>query len=167
MVSLASLNLLKQKTRWADEELDADIKDIEEILAKNVDDLTSWDRYKNEILAHQLDWTAPHKSAKFWSENHIRFEDSNRLVLRTLKSIVENGNDYKMQAIACWDIGEFVRVHPNGKYICREENLKEPIMRTLHETEKNLDDEDCQKLAKEALGALQKLMITNWELSST
>jgi len=164
---MASLNLLKQKTRWADEELENDIKDIEDILAKNVDDLTSWDRYKNEVLAQQLDWTAPHKSAKFWHENHLRFEDNNRQVLRALKSIIENSTDYKMQAIACWDVGEFVRVHPNGKYICREENLKAPIMKMLHETEKNLDDEDCQKLAKEALGALQKLMITNWELSST
>jgi len=40
-------------------------------------------------------------------------------------------------------------------------------MRILTETEKNRDgqneDEDNQKLAKEALTALQKLMITNWE----
>jgi len=163
---MASLALLKQK-RWGDEELEGNIKHIEETLEKNVDDLTSWDKYKNEVLASQLEWSPPHKSTKFWHENHLKFEEDHYLLLRKIKEILETSRDQKVQCIACWDIGEFVRVHPNGKLISKTLDLKNPIMRILTETEKNRDgqteDEDNQKLAKEALTALQKLMITNWE----
>jgi len=81
--------------------------------------------------------------------------------------ILEGSKDPKVLCIACWDIGEFVRIHPHGKLISKNLELKSPIMRILTETERNRegqsDDEDAQKLAKEALTALQKLMITNWE----
>jgi len=161
---MSSLSLLKQK-RWGDEELEANIKHIEETLEKNVDDLTSWDKYRNEVLAGQLEWSPPHKSAKFWQENHLKFEEDNYLLLQKLKEILEGSKDPKVLCIACWDIGEFVRVHPHGKLISKTLELKSPIMRILTETDKNResDDEDGQKLAKEALTALQKLMITNWE----
>lgn len=165
---MSSLSLLKQK-RWGDEELEANIKIIEETLEKNVDDLTSWDKYKNEVLASQLEWSPPHKSAKFWQENHLKFEEDNYLLLQKLKDIIENSRDPKVQCIACWDIGEFVRVHPHGKLISKTLDLKTPIMHIITQTgdkgrddDKNMD-EDHQKLAKEALTALQKLMITNWE----
>jgi len=159
-----SLGLLKQK-RWGDEEMETDIKEIEELLEKNVADLTSWDRYKNEVLANRLDWTSPtHKSPKFWQENHLKFEEEDFYVLRTLKSILEHDDlDTQVHAIACWDIGEFVRVHPGGKRICQHLSIKEPIMKKLVIAESNPGDEDLQTLAKEALTALQKLMITNWE----
>jgi len=165
---MSSLSLLKQK-RWGDEELEGNIKLIEETLEKNVDDLTSWDRYKNEVLASQLEWSPPHKSTKFWHENHLKFEEDNYLLLQKLKEIIENSRDPKVQCIACWDIGEFVRVHPHGKLISKTLDLKTPIMLIITQTgEKGRDDdknmdEDHQKLAKEALTALQKLMITNWE----
>jgi len=165
---MSSLALLKQK-RWGDEELEANIKHIEETLEKkNVDDLTSWDKYRNEVLASQLEWSPPHKSVKFWQENHLKFEEDDYLLLRKLREILENNQDMKVLCIACWDIGEFVRVHPHGKLISKTLDLKTPVMKILTETEKNRDpgqndDEDAQKLAKEALTALQKLMITNWE----
>jgi V-type H+-transporting ATPase subunit H len=164
---MSSLALFKQK-KWGDEELEANIKHIEETLEKNVDDLTSWDKYKNEVLASQLEWSPPHKSTKFWLENHLKFEEDNYLLLQKLKEILEHTSDPKVKCIACWDIGEFVRIHPQGKLISKSLDLKTPIMRILTESEKNRDDdknvdEDTQKLAKEALTALQKLMITNWE----
>jgi len=159
---LSSLGLLKQK-RWGDEELEGDIKEIEEALEKNVDDLTSWDRYKNEVMASQLEWSPPHKSAKFWQENHLKFEEEDYNVLKLLKNILESNPDPKVKSIACWDIGEFVRVHPSGKRICQGLNLKVPIMAQLSAVENDPGNEDLQKLSKEALTALQKLMITNWE----
>jgi len=160
---MSSLSLLKQK-KWGDEELEANIKVIEETLEKKVDDLTSWDKYKNEVLASQLEWSPPHKSQKFWQENHLKFEEDNYLLLNKLKEILETSRDPKVQCIACWDIGEFVRMHPHGKLISKSLDLKNPIMNILTENrdDKN-EDEDVQKLSKEALTALQKLMITNWE----
>jgi len=78
---------------------------------------------------------------------------------------LKNSRDPKVQCISCWDIGEFVRIHPHGKLISKTLDLKTPIMRILTETEKNRDedknaDDDNQKLAKEALTALQKLKLS-------
>jgi len=160
---LQALGLLKQK-RWGDEELETDIKEIEQALEKNVDDLTSWDRYKVELESNKLEWSPPHKSNKFWQENFLKFEEEDFLCLRILKSILQDPRqDTKVLAIACWDVGEFVRVHPGGKRICQMLELKVPIMEMLKTAESKMGDEDSQKLAKEALTALQKMMITNWE----
>jgi len=162
----SSIALLKQK-RWGDEEMETDIKEIEEALEKNVDDLTTWDRYKAEIMSGHLTWSAPHKSPKFWQENSVKFEEENYLVLNELKSILNTeGLEPEIYAIACWDVGEFVRVHPSGKRICQSIDLKTPIMKKL--TTSTLESggeksEEYKKLEKEALTALQKLMITNWE----
>jgi len=41
---LQALGLLKQK-RWGDEELETDIKEIEQALEKNIEDLTLWDSF--------------------------------------------------------------------------------------------------------------------------
>jgi len=80
-----SLALLKQK-RWGDEEMENDIKEIEELLEKNVADLTSWDRYKNEVLANRLVWSPPHKSPKFWQENYLKFEEEDFFCFEDSKS---------------------------------------------------------------------------------
>jgi len=159
---LQALGLLKQK-RWGDEELETDIKEIEQALEKNVDDLTSWDRYKIELLSNKLEWSPPHKSNKFWQENFLKFEEEDFSCLKVLRDILQSRQEPKVMAIACWDVGEFVRVHPGGKRICQMLELKVPIMEMLKTAENNTGDEDCQKLAKEALTALQKMMITNWE----
>jgi len=161
---LTSLNLLKQK-RWGDEELENDIKEVEQSLEKDVDELTSWDRYKNEVLAQNLEWSPAHKSAKFWQENYMKFEEEDYLVLRNLEAMLTNSNNLQVLAIACWDIGEFVRVHPQGKRICDRLQLKVPIMKllSLGESKDGPVSEETQQVTKEALTALQKLMITNWE----
>jgi len=74
----------------------------------------------------------------------------------------------EVHAIACWDVGEFVRVHPSGKRICQGLDMKTPIMKKLTlATAAALEgpsekSEEYKKLEKEALTSLQKLMITNW-----
>jgi len=148
-----TVQLLSPK-KWGDEDIDEDLKTLEEVLSKNVDDLSSWDRYKNEVLSQKLEWTPPHKSEKFWAENYLRFEEDNCYVLKCLKEILESVDKLSL-AIACWDIGEFVRFHPGGKRVVANLEIKIPIMKLL-----NHPDND---VSKEALLALQKLMITNWE----
>lgn len=43
--------------------------------------------YRNEVLSYKLEWSPPHKSPKFWTENCFRFEEADNLLLRTLKGI--------------------------------------------------------------------------------
>eukprot|EP01125_Pyxidicula_operculata_P008859 TRINITY_DN2933_c0_g1_i1.p1 TRINITY_DN2933_c0_g1~~TRINITY_DN2933_c0_g1_i1.p1 ORF type:complete len:516 (-),score=136.75 TRINITY_DN2933_c0_g1_i1:55-1557(-) len=157
MISYGLLKTVEilQSQKFGDDDIEEDLKEIDTILVNNVDDLTNFDRYKAEVLSLKLDWTPPHKSQRFWSENYLKFEEDDRAVLKCLRDIIQASKDSKNLAIACWDLGEFVRFHPRGKAIVQDIDIKTPIMKLLsHE-----DD----TVRKEALTALQKLMVSNWE----
>eukprot|EP01130_Rhizamoeba_saxonica_P015540 TRINITY_DN7005_c0_g2_i1.p1 TRINITY_DN7005_c0_g2~~TRINITY_DN7005_c0_g2_i1.p1 ORF type:complete len:450 (+),score=108.38 TRINITY_DN7005_c0_g2_i1:54-1352(+) len=147
--------------QWGDDDMEEDLAFLIENLEKVVSDLSTFDRYRQEVLTHSLEWTsACHKSERFWRENCMRFQEKDFEVLRALKEIIEvtsakEDGDPKLLAIACWDIGEFVRFHPRGKSIIQMAQCKIPIMQLL--------DHENADVKKEALLALQKLMVTNWE----
>jgi len=154
-----TLSLLNsRKDQFGDEDMVEDIQFLEKNLEPIMNAMSSFDRFKQEILAGKIDPTSPsHKSERFWRENFARFEEGDKEVLRKLKEIIELEKEYepRIVALACWDVGEFVRFHPRGKSIIEEIDCKVPIMKLLnHESE---------KVKGEALLALQKLMVTNWE----
>jgi V-type H+-transporting ATPase subunit H len=109
--------------KWGDEDIEGDLLVLQETLEKKVNDLSSFDVYKNELLSKKLDWSSPpHRSEKFWRQNVLRFEDDDYRCLRILKQIIEEEQNTRVVAVAAWDIGEFVRYHPRGKlfvFLCR------------------------------------------------
>jgi hypothetical protein len=66
-------------------------------------------------------------------------------------------NDEEVQAIACYDIGEFVRHYPNGRAIARSLGAKEIIMKLV--------DHSNKELQRHALTAVSKMMVQNWAVS--
>jgi len=154
-----SIEQIKLKTNIinADKDILEDLQAIEKVLEKTVDDLTTFDVYRNEVLSTKLEWTPAHKSQKFWTENCFRMEESDNLLLRTLKDIlVAPEADPAIVVIACWDLGEFVRFHPRGRKILDNLDVKTPIMKLL--TSKD------EAVESAALLTLQKLLLTNWDL---
>jgi len=155
MDSLNTLNT--RKDQFGDEDMVDDINYLEKHLEPIMNTMSSFDRFKHEILSDKLDPTSPsHKSERFWRENFLRFEENQYEVLNKLKEIIEREEeDPRVLSLACFDIGEFVRFHPRGKNIIEQIECKLPIMKLLnHESE---------KVKSDALLALQKLMVTNWE----
>jgi len=142
--------------KWGDEDIESDLTELEKALAEGVDMLSSWSRYFNEVLSRKLEWSPSHKSDRFWTENFLRFEENNFQALLILQEILQKSTDKKILAIACWDIGQFTRFHPRGKQIVQQLDIKAPLMKLLT----GHGDEDVRK---EALNALQKLMVQNWE----
>lgn len=110
--------------------------------------------YKKEILSGNLEWSPVHRSEKFWRENAHRFEEDNHKLLLVLKDLVSKSSP-QLQSIACFDIGEFARHHPRGKIIIQKLGIKLPLM--------NLMEDADPDVRKNALLAVQKLMVTNWE----
>jgi len=142
--------------KWGDEDIEADLNELEKSLSEGVDLLSSWSRYSNEVLSRKLEWSPSHKSDRFWTENFLRFEEGDYATLRILQEILQKSNDKKILSVACFDIGQFARFHPRGKQIIQHLEIKGPLMKLLTG---NPDEE----VRKEALGALQKLMVQNWE----
>ena len=66
-------------------------------------------------------------------------------------------NDEEVQAIACYDIGEFVRHYPNGRAIARSLGAKDIIMKLV--------DHSNKELQRHALTAVSKMMVQNWAVS--
>lgn len=148
------LAILSNK-KWGDDDIVDDLKTLSEALAKNMVVLSSFDMYKKEITSGQLSWTPVHKSEKFWRESATRFEENDFQLLSAIRHILQTSSDPIVLAVACYDIGEFVRFHPRGKAIITQIGLKLDIMKLM--THENAD------VKKEALFAIQKTMVTNWE----
>ena len=60
---------------WEDEDVAAALDALGESLAANIVLLSSWDKYKKEVLSGSLEWTPMHTSAGFWAEHAPKFEE--------------------------------------------------------------------------------------------
>lgn len=49
---------------------------LEASLQVSIKQLSSFDKYKQEVLSGNLDWTPMHKDVLFWKENISKFEDN-------------------------------------------------------------------------------------------
>jgi V-type H+-transporting ATPase subunit H len=155
MVKLAAG--LSQK-KWKDEDIEQDLEVLNEVLEKDVNVLNSFELYKEEVMSGNLVWSLVHRSEKFWRENVGRFEENNFKVLGVLLELIRSSNNPQVLAIACYDLGEFVRFHPRGRKVLSKMDGKVDIMKLMT----NPDPE----VQKHALLCVQKMMVHNWEYLS-
>jgi len=151
------LENLKNKN-WADDDVIDDLQCLTDKLQNKLAALSTFDVFRQELQTGSLDWTPAHRSEKFWKENVHHFEDENCKALRLLKDILANSGDPLVLSVACFDAGEFARFHPRGRTLVQQMGLKVPLMK--HMEDKNAD------VRKQALLAVQKLMVTHWEFLS-
>jgi len=156
MVKLAAG--LSQK-KWKDDEIENDLEFLNETLEKEFTALNSFDLYKDEVMSGKLVWSLVHRSEKFWRENVGRFEENNFKIVGVLLELIRTSNDPQVLAIACYDLGEFMRFHPRGRKVLSKTDGKVDIMKLMA----NPDPE----VQKHALLCVQKMMVHNWEYLST
>ena len=77
-----------QMQAWGDEDLKTALDTLEADLRAKVKVLSSFDKYKQEVLSGSLQWTPMHKDPVFWRESAGRFEE----------------NDFQVPAW-CWELG--------------------------------------------------------------
>lgn len=151
---LKQLSILEQR-RIDDEDITADVEFLTEKLQNSVQDLSSFDEYATELKSARLEWSPVHKSAKFWRENAQRLNEKNYELLRILVHLLETSKDQVILSVACFDIGEYVRHYPRGKHVLEQLGGKQIVMQLLGHEDPNV--------RYEALLAVQKLMVHNWE----
>jgi hypothetical protein len=71
-----------------------------------------------ELESGDIKWGALH-TTPFWEENYKEFESNNFMYIEMLCKILQNPNiltdhDIEMKCVACFDLGEFVRLYPGG-----------------------------------------------------
>jgi len=151
---LKQLSILEQH-KFDDEDIAADIEFLTNKLQVSIQDLSSFDEYSTEVKSGRMEWSPVHKSERFWRENAPRLIEKNYELLKMLIHLLESSPDPLILAVASYDIGEFVRHYPRGKSLIEQLGGKQVVMQLLAHEDPNV--------RYEALLAVQKLMVHNWE----
>ncbi|XP_044595024.1 V-type proton ATPase subunit H isoform X1 [Cotesia glomerata] len=151
---LKQLSILSQR-KFDDEDITEDIEFLNDKLQASVQDLSSFDEYSTQVKSGRLEWSPVHKSSKFWRENASRLNEKNYELLRILVHLLETSKDPLVLSVASFDIGEYVRHYPRGKHVIEQLGGKQRVMQLLSHEDPNV--------RYEALIAVQKLMVHNWE----
>ena len=90
---LLTLRLCFSTQNWEDEDVPALLDWLEDKLAEDIQLLSSFDKYKREVLGGSLDWSPMHTSDQFWRENTAAFEEKDFQILRVLLKLVESSRE--------------------------------------------------------------------------
>lgn len=151
---MKAIDFLKDR-QFTDPDVVEDVTILHKLLAKNYKDLTRWEVYQNEIESGHLQWGSVHTEA-FFKENASMMEgsDGDFRIVKVLIALLSS-KDEDVAAIACYDIGEFVRHYPNGRAIAKRLGAKELVMPLIEH-----ENADVQR---HALQCVSKIMVQNWE----
>lgn len=148
------IELLEHKN-YKDEDIVGDIEIIKRAMDVSVQDLSSFDEYSAEIKSGKLSWTPVHKCNKFWKDNASKLNENNYELLKMLIHLLKHCPDPLVLSVACFDLGEYCRHYSRGKIVLEQLEGKEVLMNCMnHKT---------AEVHTQALYAVQKLMIHNWE----
>lgn len=153
---IKSLDLMKDR-QWTDPDIVEDLDLLHKMLHENYHDMTRWDVYKTEVESGHLTWGIVH-TEKFFKENAKRMEgkNGNFAIVKVLITLVaSSSSDEEVAAIACYDIGEFVRNYPNGRSIVKRLGAKEIVMKLI--------EHENPELQRHALQCVSKILVNNWQ----
>jgi V-type H+-transporting ATPase subunit H len=142
--------------QFTDPDLVEDVTTLHKLLHDNYKELSRWEVYKNEVESGHLQWGSCHTEA-FFKENARMMEgtDGDFYLVKVLITLLSNSRDEEVAAIACYDIGEFVRHYPNGRAIAKRLGAKELVMALI--------EHENPELQRHALQCVSKIMVHNWE----
>ncbi|EPR57971.1 vacuolar ATP synthase subunit 54kD, putative [Toxoplasma gondii ME49] len=152
--NVAQVLALLEFEKWRDGDMYDDIRLATSHLEQKIRQFNNFDRYCHELDKGQLTFSVLH-SEKFWRENVMAFENDEFRAIKKLVKLLDTSTDKTTLAVACYDLGEFARLHPAGKKVCQQLKVKDRVMLMI-------SDKD-REVAGEALLCIQKLMLNNWQ----
>mmetsp|Transcript_53371 Transcript_53371/g.79735 ORF Transcript_53371/g.79735 Transcript_53371/m.79735 type:complete len:529 (-) Transcript_53371:123-1709(-) len=151
---MKAIDHLKDR-QFTDPDIIEDVDVLHKLLVENYKDMSRWEVYKNEVESGRLKWGSTHTEA-FFKENGRMMEgpDGDFHLVKVLIALLSS-RDEDVAAIACHDIGEFVRHYPNGRQIVKRLGAKELVMPLI--------EHQNVELQRHALQCVSKIMVQNWE----
>ncbi|XP_072965428.1 probable V-type proton ATPase subunit H isoform X1 [Typha angustifolia] len=136
---------------WSDEDLLDALNQLEGRLKENIKRLSSFEKYKQEVLLGHLDWSPMHKDPGFWRENITNYEENDFQILLVLMTILDASSDPTALAVACYDISQFIQYHPAGRIVVSDLKAKERVMKLMNH--------ENAEVRKNALLCVQRLFL--------
>lgn len=141
------------KKKWKDGDMVKDMEFVLDHLTTVLKKLSSFEVYVTEIMSGELTRSPVH-SELFWAENFREFEENNFHLIEKLISFLDSKDDVTTE-MGCFDLGEFARFHPDGRRVIRRKGGKDMLISLMNHP--NI------KVSKQALLAVQKIMVENWQ----
>jgi len=152
--SLEAVEALEYE-KWRDQEVYDGIRNVAKSVQTAQSKHSNFARYERELQKEVLTRSFVH-SEKFWVDNYLHFEKDDFRAIKKLVDIASTSKDPTTLAVACHDLGEFARLHPQGKLVLSKfPRAKATAMQCM-----NHDD---REVAREALLCVQKLMLNRWQ----
>ena len=119
--------------------------------------MTKWEVYLAELESGHLKWGILH-TEQFFRSNARKLEGpkSDFAPVKQLIQLISLRDDDETVAVACYDLGEFVRYYPNGKAVAKRLGAKQVVMPLLQEI-------DNVEIQRQALLCISKLLVNNWQ----
>jgi len=144
--------------KWRDAELYDDIRDMSSLISNVVQEMSNFERYERELNTGKLSWGFVH-SSKFWGENVMKFDQHDFRAVKTLAAVlISPSSSVETLAVACFDVGQFVSLHPLGKKKVAELKIKDRVMVLMA-----AGGDDKREVRREALLCCQKIMLNKWQ----
>lgn len=150
---MKQVDFMKER-QWTDPDIVDDLDILHKLLHENYKEMSRWDVYFAEVESGHLEWGILH-TEKFFKLNARKLEgpDGDFSTLKMLIKLTASP-DEDVMAIACYDIGEFVRYYPNGRAVAKRLGAKDIVMHLIEH-----ENADVQR---HALQCVSKMMVQNW-----
>jgi V-type H+-transporting ATPase subunit H len=145
---------MEMRKNIKDEKMKENMNFLVEIMEKNYKIFSSYEKYLKEVETEKLNF-GPCHTAKFWKEHIQKTEKDEFLIIKKLIHLLDS-SDETTQAVACFDLGEFSRLHPYSKKVLESFDGKTKLMKMI--------EKESPLVREQALVAIQKLMINNWQI---
>eukprot|EP00817_Percolomonadidae_sp_ATCC50343_P007071 CAMPEP_0117428818 /NCGR_PEP_ID=MMETSP0758-20121206/8442_1 /TAXON_ID=63605 /ORGANISM="Percolomonas cosmopolitus, Strain AE-1 (ATCC 50343)" /LENGTH=339 /DNA_ID=CAMNT_0005215387 /DNA_START=390 /DNA_END=1406 /DNA_ORIENTATION=- len=73
---------------FQDEDIMTEVNKLVEELEEYIEQISSFDEYRQEVVSNRLCWTPVHKSEKFWRENIKKFAEGDYILIRMLTAML-------------------------------------------------------------------------------
>ncbi|TFK25032.1 hypothetical protein FA15DRAFT_668906 [Coprinopsis marcescibilis] len=147
-----SKNLAARK--WTDEDIIEDVKFLKDELTTRFQSLSTYDEYTSELTSGHLSWTPVHESEEFWKENAVKLNERDYEQVKILIHLLKQSNDPVVLAVACHDIGQYVKYYERGKKIVNDLGGKTRIMQLM--------TDNSHEVRYRALLSVQQLISQPW-----
>ncbi|CAD7697492.1 unnamed protein product [Ostreobium quekettii] len=153
---LPKLVTIRLVQNWEDKDIVETLEWLEEKLRSGIAVISTFDKYKSEILSGRLEWGPIHTEEAFWRQNVHHLEEKEFHILRVLLRLLEVSREVKTLAVGCHDLGQFVSHHPHGRGIVIDLRGKEIVMGLMRHSD--------PEVQKNALLCVQKIMLSKDKL---
>jgi len=141
-----------------DDELKASILNLIDHLSHEETNLSSFERYEKEVRSDKLAW-GPCHTETFWKKYAYKFEENEYFLIKSIIKLLKSP-DPETVSVACYDLGQFSQFYPDGKRVLEQIKVDQLSVKMIL---MSLIEHNNADVRKQALSAVQKLLIKRWE----